>query len=337
MTRNKTFEIKRVWCEPSRPSEVCQDYLAVEEPLEIRLLYGSIEERKTKSLSITMRTPGNDFDLVAGFLISENIIRQRSDIHAMRFVGPFSENFNFVSPSSTEQRPKYSSVETHRLLTEKDFLPNQIDRSQRNEIPETYQIQSFQPSNLVEVELQPSCDFDLSRLQRNVFLTSSCGICGKASLDSIRGQQISPILDPAGDSSMDQISAALIHRLPETLKEKQTVFQKTGGLHAAGLISLSGEWMGLQEDVGRHNAVDKLIGSRLLRDNFPLASTALILSGRASFELLQKSLLARIPVVVAVGAPSSLAVELAREFNITLVGFTSAEKFNIYAGNHRIV
>ncbi len=278
MSKQKQIKIFRVENDDVVSTD---DVVATEEPLEIRIRFGPEGDRKTRSLSVTMRTPGNDFELAAGFLISEGIISKPADIIGQTHVGP---------------------------------------------------VPAGQPhANTVEIELNPSVQFELQKLQRHFYTTSSCGICGKASLDAIRADHVSPL------GSNARIAKRVIHSLPAALREHQSVFDQTGGLHAAGLATLDGKILASREDIGRHNAVDKLIGSQLLVGSFPLPNKVLILSGRASFELMQKSLLASIPIVVAVGAPSSLAVELANDFKLTLVGFTSAKRFNIYSGRSRIV
>ena len=172
------------------------------------------------------------------------------------------------------------------------------------------------------VELGFDVEFQIEKLQRHFYTTSSCGICGKASLAAIRAQGISPLDDPL------VVDSKVIFGLPTGLREQQDVFDRTGGLHAAGLADETGNFITIREDVGRHNAVDKLVGSQMLAGTFPLAGKLLVVSGRASFELMQKALMAGIPMLVAVGAPSSLAVELAEEFKMTLAGFTSPERFD---------
>ncbi len=256
------------------------DLVAVEEPLELRIVFGPAGDRKTRTLAITMRTPGNDFELAAGFLVSESIISKSSDIVGQKFSGPVPDGSNHA--------------------------------------------------NTVEVELDPSVSFEMVKLQRHFYTTSSCGICGKASLDAIRADEVRTI------ESDWSVSHSVIHAFPALLRKQQDVFSRTGGLHASGLATADGRVLEIREDIGRHNAVDKLIGSQLIGGRFPLGESILVLSGRASFELMQKALLASIPIVVAVGAPSSLAVELAAEFNVTLIGFTSEKKFNIYSAQSRI-
>lgn len=275
--REKQIDIVRV--EQDGGSET-SDIVAVEEPFEIRIVFGPSDQRKSRGLSVTMRTPGQDLELAAGFLVSEGIVSQQDHIIDSRFTGPVPKGEN--------------------------------------------------QANTIEVELDPGVSFEYQKVQRNFYTTSSCGVCGKASLDAIRADNIRPI------DSQFKIASQLIYGLPDLLRQQQKVFDKTGGLHAAGLANLEGELIVSREDIGRHNAVDKLIGSQLITGSFPLNDRILILSGRASFELMQKSVLAGIPLVVAVGAPSSLAVELATEFNLTLIGFASEERFNIYAGRDRI-
>jgi FdhD protein len=250
-----------------------QDLLAIEEPLEIRI--GS------KTISLTMRTPGHDFELAAGFLFTEGILQSFQQIQKIR-------------------------------------------RSESNGNPR-------QAGNSVTVELNPDVEVDFERLQRHFYTTSSCGVCGKASIEALEtvGCPVLPRNSPLVDS-------ALIHLLPEVLRREQAVFERTGGLHAAALFDAKGNLVLLREDVGRHNAVDKLIGAEMLQGHTPLYDKLLLVSGRASFELAQKALMAGIPILAAVGAPSSLAVETAQRFNMTLLGFVRDRRFNIYSGASRI-
>ena len=250
-----------------------QDLLAIEEPLEIR-----IAER---TVSITMRTPGHDFELAAGFLFTEGILRSSAQIHRIR-------------------------------------------RTQVSGNPR-------QAGNSVTVELNPGVEIDFERLQRNFYTSSSCGVCGKASIDAIQAQgcHVLPKDSPV-------VASEVIHRLPSALRHEQAVFDRTGGLHAAALFDAKGNLALLREDIGRHNAVDKVIGAEMLRDHTPLSDKVLLVSGRAGFELVQKALMAGIPVMAAVGAPSSLAVETAQRFQMTLLGFVRDGRFNIYSGASRI-
>jgi FdhD protein len=258
------------------------DRVAVEEPMEIRVAYGPEDARSARSLSVTMRTPGNDFELAAGFLFTEGILQQRTQIRQIEFCGPKAPG-----------RPT---------------------------------------SNIVKVDLTPDVELDLERLQRNFYTTSSCGICGKASLDALHVQGIQ-----ATDPDRPRIEASVIHGLPERLRADQPVFARTGGLHAAALVDTRGSLLALREDVGRHNAVDKLLGRRFLDGEVPLGDHLMLVSGRASFEILQKALVAGVPMIVAVGAPSSLAVQMAERFGMTLVGFAGPTSFNIYSAPHRII
>ncbi len=250
--------------------------LAVEEPLEIRLGYHFKGRASSKAISLTMRTPGHDRELAAGFLVSEGIIRHAAGISEIRPLGSGG-------------------------------------------------------ANEIQVDLDPNVDIDFTRLERHFYTTSSCGICGKTSLQAIETQTCAAI--PIGGFCMD---AALIHELPDRLRESQPVFSHTGGLHAAALFDEMGSLLSVREDVGRHNALDKLIGERFLAGSLPLHNRLLLVSGRASFELMQKAVMAGIPVVAAVGAPSSLAVELAQHFQMTLLGFVRNQRFNIYSGHWRI-
>ena len=189
----------------------------------------------------------------------------------------------------------------------------------------------LQLRNVVRVELREDVAVDLKRLERHFYTTSSCGVCGKTSLEALAIGNVAPLAD-----KLPRIAAAAIHGLPQRIRRAQAVFDRTGGLHAAALFNAAGELLSLREDVGRHNAVDKLLGAEFLAGRVPLADRGLLLSGRASFELVQKALVAGIPLLAAVGAPSSLAVELAARFKMTLIGFLRDGKFNIYSGGWRL-
>ena len=276
------------------------DLLAVEEPLECQLEYGPAEDRRVKSISVTMRTPGHDFELAAGFLMTEGVVRDSVDIEGIRYVA------GRLNPVEEETRDERSQEGT-------TVLPYQPER------------------NVVRVELLPGVSVSLANLERNFYTTSSCGICGKASLLALR-----TVCPPRAVNEF-QVAAEVLYSLPARLRDAQNVFDKTGGLHASGLFDSSGHLFSSREDVGRHNAVDKLLGAEFLADRTPLRDRVLMLSGRASFELLQKALMGGIPMVVSVGAPSSLAVQVARDFNITLVGFLRADHFNVYHGANRVI
>lgn len=261
------------------------DLVAIEEPLEIRLEWIDGAAVRKRCVSITMRTPGHDDRLAAGFLVGEGIIGAKEQILEILSSGPLSGQHH--------------------------------------------------GSNIVTVRLAAGAVIDWPKLERHFYSTSSCGVCGKASLEALDVGGVAPI--PRDGIT---ISAGQIACLPVKLREAQSTFNATGGLHAAGLFTLCGrdtvQLVEVFEDVGRHNALDKLIGSQFLRGNLPLRSCVLCLSGRASFELVQKALVAGIPIIAAVGAPSSLAIELASEFGITLIGFVRGDHFNIYNASWRV-
>jgi len=254
------------------------DLLAAEEPLGIRV--------GGTALTMTMRTPGDDVELAAGFLVGEAIVRGRDDIAAM----------------------KVCDGTTCGHLDHRD-----------DEI-----------GNIVDIALAPGVEVT-SGARRGFMTTSACGVCGKTSIDDICVLPQAPL--SADTTAFDP---AVIASLPGRLREAQRVFSSTGGLHAAGLFTASGELLAAREDVGRHNAVDKIVGWAVLQDKLPLAGSALLVSGRASFELVQKAVLAGIPLLAAVSAPSSLAAELAEEAGLTLVGFLRGQSMNVYTGAHRV-
>ncbi|MEU5880742.1 formate dehydrogenase accessory sulfurtransferase FdhD [Spirillospora sp. NPDC047279] len=246
------------------------DTLAVEEPLEIRV--------GGRPLTITMRTPGDDFDLVAGFLAAEGIIAGEGDLAGMRYCADAHEQ------------------------------------------------------NTLDVVLAPGVRPPDRLLERAFTTTSACGVCGKASIEALRADRP---YDVSGDGV--ELTPAVLAALPDRLREAQRVFDRTGGLHAAGLFDAAGGLLAVREDVGRHNAVDKVVGWALREGLLPLTGHVLMVSGRASFELTQKAMLAGIPVLAAVSAPSSLAVDLADDAGMTLVGFLRGESMNVYTGAHRVV
>ncbi|MBC9713458.1 formate dehydrogenase accessory sulfurtransferase FdhD [Streptomyces sp. TRM66268-LWL] len=256
------------------------DTLVAEEPLEIRL--------NGKPLAITMRTPGDDFALAAGFLVSEGVLGAAEELQSIVYcAGATADGSN------------------------------------------TY--------NVVDVKTAPGVVIPDITLERNVYTTSSCGLCGKASLDAVRTTARFPIDDTEGDTAPPvRLDTELLARLPDRLRAAQRVFDRTGGLHAAALFTEDGELVDIREDVGRHNAVDKLVGRALREGRLPLSRSVLLVSGRASFELAQKAVMAGIPVLAAVSAPSSLAVDLAAETGLTLVGFLRGDSMNVYAGEHRL-
>ncbi|HEU4740518.1 MAG TPA: formate dehydrogenase accessory sulfurtransferase FdhD [Meiothermus sp.] len=261
------------------------DELAVEEPLELRLVAGN--ERKT--VAVTLRTPGNDFELAAGFLFSEGVIQQRSEIRRIAYCVDEEAAF-FRGDRRVDQR-----------------------------------------YNIVSVELRSEVLPELPALERHFFTTSACGLCGKASIESLSARGLSPV------SSDSTVPAEVLRGLPEKLRKAQQLFDLTGGLHAAGLFDLEGNLIRLREDIGRHNAMDKLVGWALLEGKLPLAKCIVVVSGRASFELVQKALTVGIPIFASVSAPSNLAVDLAASFGMTLTGFLRGERFNVYAHPERIL
>jgi FdhD protein len=250
------------------------DTLVAEEPLEIRVA--------GRPLTITMRTPGNDFDLAAGFLVSEGVVRCADEVVAIRYcAGATDDGGN------------------------------------------TY--------NIVDVALAAGVPAPDPSLERNFYTTSSCGLCGKASLDAVRTTAAWSVRDDPM-----HIDAAVVAELPDRLRSAQRIFASTGGLHAAGLFTADGRLLCLREDVGRHNAVDKVVGWALREDRLPLRGTQLLVSGRASFELVQKAVMAGIPALAAVSAPSSLAADLASDAGLTLIGFLRGSSMNVYSGAHRL-
>ena len=252
------------------------DWLAIEEPLEIRLTFGPLAKRRTESLAITMRTPRDDFELVKGFLFSEGVISSLSDINHIQFKA------NLLAEAASE--------------------------------------------NVVQVDLSTSLNVDWEQFGRHFYTSSSCGVCGKASIEMV-SKTTCYYINPTSP----KIRREVLYMLPEKLRNKQSVFDQTGGLHAAALFDKSGELLMLREDVGRHNALDKLIGAAMEYFDFPLKDKTLLLSGRISFELVQKAAMAGIPIIAAVGAPSSLAVDLAEEHSISLIGFLlSLSSFHFY-------
>ena len=268
----------RVTVVESGRHRVRDDQLAAEEPLEIRLQAGG----DTQTVAVTMRTPGNDFELAAGFLHNEGIVEGPSQVSGITYC-----------------------------------VDADVDADQRY--------------NIVNVGLRLASLPELATLERHFYTTSACGVCGKASLDAIEMRDC-PAL-PAGP----KVTPAVLTALPEKLRAAQGLFEATGGLHAAGLFDAEGNLICLREDVGRHNAVDKLIGWAFMQRKLPLHHSILLVSGRASYEILQKSTVAGLPVVCAVSAPSHLAVDVARRFGVTLIGFLRGERLNVYAGAERMI
>jgi FdhD protein len=253
------------------------DAVVTEEPLEIRLIGAG----KTQTLAVTMRTPGNDFELAAGFVFTEGIVASLDRVAGITYC---------IDPAVAQE----------------------------------------QRYNIVNIELTGQLP-ELARFERHFTVNSSCGVCGRAQLDSLHDLGIAPIDDDV------RVASETLYALPERMREAQRIFDSTGGLHAAALFDERGTVLAVREDVGRHNALDKLIGWGLMNAKLPFARTILLASGRASYEILQKSVMARIPIVASVSAPSSLAVDLAREFNVTLAGFLRNRRANIYTDAERIL
>ena len=268
---SKSILLERVTSGISAPAA---DEVAIEEPLEIRVAKVG-EEGMGRALSVTMRTPGHDHDLAAGFLHGEGLVSASADLVGIRHCGP--------------------------------------------------------TGNVVRVELAATTPLDLSQLDRHFYTTSSCGVCGKSSIEAVMHSLKLRRVTVEGT-----IAASVLESLPAKLRAAQSVFDSTGGLHGAGLFTFDGQLLACAEDVGRHNALDKLLGAQLRAGRLPLGPNVIMLSGRASFELLQKSMAAAAPVVAAVGAPSSLAIELAEQAGITLIGFLREGKLNIYTHRERV-
>ncbi|GAC1316027.1 MAG: formate dehydrogenase accessory sulfurtransferase FdhD [Chloroflexota bacterium] len=266
-----------IWSVDGPTARRRSDALATEEPLEIRVLVGSAR----CTVAVTMRTPGADFELAAGFLYAEGVLTERGQIRRISYC---------VDPD--------------------------VDPEQRY--------------NVVNVELRGTALPDLGSLDRHFYINSACGVCGKASLAALHVRGCPTVGE--GPS----VTPELVRSLPAQLRSAQGLFHTTGGLHAAGVFDAHGRLLAVREDVGRHNALDKLIGWALMGGWLPLDQHIVLVSGRASYELLQKCLVAAVPVVCAVSAPSSLAVAIAREFGMTLVGFLRDERFNVYAGFERV-
>jgi FdhD protein len=249
------------------------DYLAAEEPLEIRI--------GDEPLSVTMRTPGHDLELAAGFLFTEGLIQNREQIVAIASLAPLTDD-------------------------------------------------GVKRGNVIQAELAEEATPDFANMRRHFFASSSCGICGKASIDAVRSRLLT------APNPEFRVEAELLTSLPDVLRSSQDVFQRTGGLHAAALFDSSGGLLVVREDIGRHNAVDKVVGWALLDHRVPLGNAVLLVSGRGGFEIVQKALVAGVPVLASVSAPSSLAVQLARELRMTLVGFLRGRRFVVYSGEERI-
>ncbi|MEZ0369410.1 MAG: formate dehydrogenase accessory sulfurtransferase FdhD [Candidatus Sericytochromatia bacterium] len=265
----------------NEPAVTRRDRLAAEEPLEIRLLSGPRGKPKSRSLTLTMRTPGQDYELAAGLLYSENLIRQPDDIVKMTYC-----------------------------------------------VGEDKHTQAY---NVLQVRLRPGLEVPWERLARHGVSHASCGLCGKVQIEQLQ-QELHPDFGP----DTPRLDPELLFSLQEKMRPLQPLFERTGGVHASALFDHQGECLALCEDVGRHNALDKLIGKQLLAGRLPLLQHLVMVSGRTSFELVQKALHASLPVLIGVGAPSSLAVDLAQSYGQTLIGFLKPDGFNVYSGRGRM-
>ena len=266
----------------SNKFENFEDLVSIEEPLEISLKFKENNEWVTQNLSITMRTPGNDKDLVRGFLFNEQIVQNIKDIESIESYGELVGQYNI--------------------------------------------------KNKILATLNNSENVNISKIKRDFLTNSSCGVCGKSSLDALE-----IIKKDKTDSNEPKISKEVIVSSPNTLRSNQSEFSKTGGIHASGLFDIDGELINLREDVGRHNALDKLIGSSMINDQIEPKNQFITCSGRLNFELVQKVLMTNIGLMIGVGAPTSLAIDLANKFDMTLVGFVKEDSFNIYTNKQKVI
>jgi FdhD protein len=271
------------------------DNLATEEPLEIRLVHGG----RRYPVAVTMRTPGADFELAVGFLFTEGVLKSRAQLARVSYC--------VDKEVGEEQRFNIVNVD----LAGPPFIPEAVDRATQRGLAHTPDVPDF------------------ARLERHFSMTSACGVCGKATLEDLRSRGYEPL------APGPPLRPAMLRSLPAKLRQAQALFETTGGLHASGLFSADGELLAVREDVGRHNAMDKVVGWAFLNGRLPLTGHVVLVSGRSSFELVQKSLSAGVAALCSVSAPSSLAVDLAREFGLTLVGFLREERFKVYSGAER--
>tara|TARA_Y100000031_G_scaffold91078_2_gene100141 strand:- start:653 stop:1495 length:843 start_codon:yes stop_codon:yes gene_type:complete len=267
--------------ENSKVQEI-KDSVSIEEPLEMRLKYKKNDNWETQNISITMRTPGNDEDLIRGFLFNERIIENLGQIESIKQIGNEVGDYNL--------------------------------------------------KNIIEATINNTDHLDIKKIKRNFITNSSCGVCGKTSLDSIE-----VLLKEKLDLSFPLIKENIIRKSPELFINEQSEFAKTGGIHASSLIDESGEIVAIKEDVGRHNALDKLIGYTLKENIINPKKQFIVCSGRLNFELIQKGLMANIGFMAGIGVPTSLAIDLAKRFDMTLLGFVKKESFNIYSNINRVI
>ena len=265
----------------NKPS-VVDDVVSIEEPLEMTVRYKKNKEWLNESISITMRTPKNDEDLIIGLLFCEGIVSKKSEIEKIEFLGD--------------------------------------------------KVGKFKIQNKIQITLNNGENLDIKHLRRNFLTNSSCGVCGKTSMDSLE-----IICKTKINRDDPKIKSSLITQVPNLLRQKQSEFSKTGGIHASALFNIDGKPLVIREDVGRHNALDKVIGHSFKNSLFDTKNQFIACSGRLSFELVQKTLMANIGLLMGVGAPTSLAIDLAKRFDMTLIGFVKSDSFNIYCGENRIV
>ena len=275
-SKYKVFKFKK------NKFENTEDFISVEEPLEISLKYQDQNKWLTNSLSITMRTPGHDEDLVRGFLFNEQIIQNISEIEKIESIGKKLGHYNI--------------------------------------------------QNKILITLNNSKNINISKIKRDFLTNSSCGVCGKSSLDALEIIKKEKVSD-----SSPKLSKETVIKSPSILRDNQSEFSKTGGIHASGLFSADGKLISLREDVGRHNALDKMIGNALNKNQINPQNQFITCSGRLNFELVQKVLMTNIGLMVGVGAPTSLAIDLANRFDMTLIGFVKEDSFNVYTNNQKVI
>jgi FdhD protein len=311
----------RLWTVEDGRAEPRTDQLATEEPLEIRLLW----QGRSRTVALTMRTPGADAELAAGFLFAEGVIEQRERIRGISFPEAAARGVLTPRPPLPSPNPPHPGRGGRGVRTQGADGPTGAKSA-----PMGHESEGGLGSNVVEIDLGDGPEPQLAPLERHFFATSACGVCGKIGLEALRLRVPGAI--PAGPVVPHEVLSSL----PGKLGQAQSLFAATGGLHAAALFDAMGNLLAAREDVGRHNALDKLVGWAFLEGRLPLHDHLVLVSGRSSYEILQKCLVAGVPLVLAVSAPSSLAVELAERFGITLVGFLRGGRFNVYSGIERI-
>ena len=363
LVRQREIEKRRIKIITPDTQRTQIDLLTIEEPLAIRLAFTDAQgQSRHESIAITMRTPGDDFSLAAGFLWSEGFLQHPRDITQMTYclqernaipnpqeplpIEIIEEASQSSGGSEAEAVSQSIEIIEAEAASQSSGGIERIEASQGSggsggseagAVSESIGgRREEQQYNIVTIHLRDGVEVDLAGLQRKTYTTSSCGICGKASLEAVAAMVASCPL-PAKEGASWRIQRSAIMALPQRLHERQEAFQKTGGLHAAALFCNQGTILSLREDIGRHNAVDKVVGAALLEGRLPLNTYGLLVSGRASFELVQKAVRAGLPMLVAIGAPSHLAVHLARQHNLSLIGFARSDRFNLYTGGERLL